>query len=307
MKRKSFFLWISLGVISLILFAFTYLKDGEVESQSVQSSGFHADYHIHAVELPDSVYFCDELMPLYRADVYESFDRELLVNVYWQSQTVLFIKRAHKYFPIIEKILQEQGVPDDMKYLAVAESGLSNVVSPAGASGFWQILKGTAGDYKLEVNEEVDERYHLEKSTEAAAKFLLDSYEKFGSWTLAAASYNMGRRNISKQLERQHGDSYYNLVLGEETGRYVYRIAAIKTILENPEMYGFYVPESTRYVYPEYAMVEVDSSIQQLGRFAKQQGINYKLLKELNPWLRDNVLSNKSGRTYAIKVMLPAE
>ena len=186
--------------------------------------------------------------------------------------------------------------------MAVAESGLSNIVSPSNASGFWQFLKGTAQDYKLEVNSEVDERYHLEKATHAAAKFLQDSYKKYGSWSLAAASYNMGRRNISRQIDRQKSDNYYDLILGEETGRYVYRLIALKLILETPSKFGFHVNDSDKYNEIPYKIVVVDSTIQSIPDFANSMGINYKVLKELNPWLRDSKLTNKNKKTYEIKI-----
>ncbi len=226
----------------------------------------------------------------------------MLVNTYWQSQTLLFIKKAHRYFPLIEPILKDAGVPDDLKYLAVAESGLANVVSPARAEGFWQFLEGTARDYKLEVNSEVDERYHVEKATLAAATFLKESYQKYGTWTMAAASYNMGRKNISRQIDRQKSGNYFDLVLGEETGRYVYRLIALKLIMENPENYGFYINDKQKYQNIPHTLVEVDTMVSNLADFAHQMGINYKVLKELNPWLRNDKLTNKTGKKYQIKI-----
>jgi len=246
--------------------------------------------------------FAGEDVPVQNFDTYESLDREMLVNTYWQSQTLIFIKRANKYFPIIEPILKEQGVPDDFKYLAVAESGLSNTVSPANAVGFWQFLDGTAKDYNLEINDEIDERYHLEKSTKAAAKFLKESYNKLGSWSLAAATYNMGRKNIVTQVERQKSDNYYDLVLGEETGRYVFRIIALKLVMESPKEYGFYVEDDEKYEEIAYKTVVVDSTVANWADFANQNGINYKILKELNPWLRNDKLINKQRKRYEIKI-----
>lgn len=266
------------------------------------SSNIQGGYSIFPVLFPDSITFAGEIVPIEDFDVAESLDRELMINTYWQSQTLLFIKRCKRYFPIIEPILKANGVPDDFKYLAVAESGLSNTSSPSGAKGFWQFLSGTATDYKLVLNDEVDERYHLEKSTEAACKFLKDSYEKFGSWSMAAASYNMGRRNITQQINRQKSTSYYDLVLGEETGRYVYRIVALKLILDAPEKFGFHVKESEKYPEIPYHIVTVDTTIHQIADFAFQMGTNYKMLKELNPWLRDNVLTNTQHIQYQIKI-----
>lgn len=299
--KTIFFIVSIIAVFSLLFYVFlsnnitTELPDNEPVS-------FNKDYSIIPVTIPKDIYFAGETVPVNNFDTYESLDRELLVNTYWQSQTLIFIKKANRYFPIIEPILKEHGVPDDFKYLAVAESGLSNIVSPSNASGFWQFLKGTAQDYKLEVNSEVDERYHLEKATHAAAKFLKDSYKKFGSWSLAAASYNMGRRNISKQVDRQKSESYYDLVLGDETGRYIYRLIAIKLILETPDKFGFHVNDSDKYNEIPYKIVIVDSTIQSIPDFANKMGINYKVLKELNPWLRDSKLTNKNQKTYEIKI-----
>jgi hypothetical protein len=224
------------------------------------------------------------------------------VNTYWQSQTILFIKRANKYFPEIEAILKDKGVPDDFKYLVLAESELKNAVSPSGAVGFWQLLKGTARDYGLEVNAEVDERYHFKKSTEAACKYLNDAHELFGNWTMAAASYNMGRKGLMKQVNRQKENDYYNLLMNEETGRYIYRILAIKLILENPDQFGFHVREKDMYFPVPTYEVKVDSSVTDFADFAKKQSINYKLLKYFNPWLRDSFLTNKNHKEYTIEI-----
>lgn len=298
--KAVFFLVSIIGFFGLLFYGFS--SNNKTDLHESESISFNKDYSIIPVKIPDNLYFADEKVPTNNFDNFESLDRELLINTYWQSQTLLFIKKAHRYFPIIEPILKEHGVPDDFKYLAVAESGLSNVVSPSNASGFWQFLKGTAQDYKLEVNSEVDERYHLEKSTNAAANFLKESYKKFGSWSLAAASYNMGRRNISKQVERQKSDNYYDLVLGEETGRYVYRLIALKLILEAPEKFGFHVNDNEKYQPIPYKVFVIDSTIQSIPDFANMMGVNYKILKELNPWLRDNKLTNKNKKTYEIKI-----
>jgi len=284
------------GTLALIILSFADTSD-ETNASNVKGS-----YAIFPVIFPDSITFAGEVVPIENFDVAESLDRELMINTYWQSQTLLFIKRCHRYFPIIEPILKANGIPDDFKYLAVAESGLSNTSSPAGAKGFWQFLQGTATDYNLTINNEIDERYHLEKSTEAACKFLNDSYAKFGSWAMAAASYNMGRRNITQQINRQKSTCYYDLVLGEETGRYVYRIVALKLILDAPEKFGFHVSESEMYPEIPYHKVTVDTTIHQLADFAFQMGTNYKILKELNPWLRENVLTNPKQITYEIKI-----
>jgi membrane-bound lytic murein transglycosylase D len=263
------------------------------------------NYTVFALDIPRHLEFAGEPVPLHNFDVWESFDRELLVNTYWQSQTLLFIKRAARFFPEIEPILKEYGVPDDFKYLALAESGLTNAVSPAGAVGVWQFLAGTARDYGLEVSDEVDERYHLEKSTVAACRFLMESYTKYGNWTMAAASYNAGRRGMDRQIGIQKEADYYDLLLNEETQRYVFRIIAIKMIIENPAAYGFYVDESHLYPRIDYFEVPVNYRIPDFADFAKQFNTNYKMLKYLNPWLRRPHLTNQPGKTYSIR--LPAE
>jgi hypothetical protein len=288
----------SIFSVTAIIFSFT----GTEEQKQQLTRNFKKDYAIFAVEIPEDLTFAGERVPIENMDVRESFDRELLVNTYWQSQTLLFIKRANKYFPVIEEILKKNGIPDDFKYITLAESGLQNVVSPAGAVGYWQLLDGTARDYGLEVNNEVDERYHIENATEAACKFFQESYEKFGSWTMAAASYNVGRGGLNRQVNRQDETNYYNLLLNSETGRYMYRVLAIKTILENPNKYGFYFKDQDLYQPLDFFEVEVDSSVRDFAAFAKKYNTNYKILKYLNPWLRDKYLTNRYKKTYAIKI-----
>ena len=256
----------------------------------------------YQIPLPEKLAFTDEDVPLKYFDVRESLDRELQLNTYWHSQTLLVLKRANRYFPIIEPILKEKGVPDDFKYLAVAESALSQDISPAKAVGFWQILEKTGKELGLEINKEVDERYSIEKSTRAACDFLLKSYNKFGSWTIAAASYNFGSHGIDKQIDRQNNESYYNLVLGEETSRYIYRILAFKVIYENPQKYGFLLAKSNLYPPLKYNWVEVDSSIANIARFAEHFNTNYKMIKTFNPWLRENYLPNTSRKKYMIQI-----
>lgn len=294
-----------IGVISFIVLA-GILFCGSSAKQCSHSDIIdqkHPNNTITGYPIPEEIYFAGERVPLENFDVRESLDRELQINAYWQSQTILFIKKAKRFFAIIEPILKENGVPDDLKYMAVAESGLLNVVSPAGAAGLWQFLEGTATDYRLEMNNEVDERYHLEKATRAATRFLNDSYRVYGAWALAAASYNMGRKNISKQMDRQKASNYYNLILGEETGRYLYRLIAIKLILEDPEKYGFSVLRDDYYPEIPYKIVEVDTPIRSIPDFANQMGVNYKLLKELNPWLREDKLTNSIRKKYQIKIV----
>jgi membrane-bound lytic murein transglycosylase D len=260
------------------------------------------DYNVYAIQIPDNLDFAGEVMPLNDPDVYERMDRELLVNTYWQSNGLLMFKRAQKYFPIIEPILKKNGIPDDFKYLAVIESGLSNVVSPAGARGVWQIMPATARENGLEVNDNVDERYHLAKSTEIACKYLLKSKEQLGSWTLAAAAYNAGNAGVSNRLRDQKVKEYYDLLLGEETGRYIFRIVALKEILKNPKVYGFNFNDSDLYSSVPTREVIVDGEVSDFTAFAQEYGINYKILKIHNPWLREDHLNNKSKKQYVIDI-----
>lgn len=260
------------------------------------------DYNVYALQVPDDLNFSGEPMPLKNPDILERMDRELLVNTYWQSNGLLMFKRAKKYFPIIEPILKKHGIPDDFKYLAVIESGLTNAVSPAGARGVWQIMKVTGKENGLEVNENVDERYHLEKATEVACKYLLKSKKKLGSWTLAAAAYNAGNTGVSRKLKKQNVSNYYDLLLIEETGRYIFRIVALKEILSNPAKYGFNFREKDLYNnVPTYKVV-IDTAVTDFSKFAQGFGINYKILKLHNPWLRESHLNNKSKKLYTIDI-----
>ncbi|MEN8117816.1 MAG: lytic transglycosylase domain-containing protein [Bacteroidota bacterium] len=256
-----------------------------------------------AVKLPEKVSFAGESMPLDRFDVQEALDRELLSNAYFHSQTIRYIKLAPRYLSIIEPILKKEGIHNDFKYLALAESGFNpRAVSPAKAVGFWQFMKGTAQDYGLEVNGEIDERYHIEKATRAACNYLKDSYEKFESWTLVAASYNRGMNGIERQIERQKTDNYYDLLITTETARYVYRIVALKLIMENPEKYNFYIADEEKYPIVPTKEVEITEAVTNFADFAKEHGISYKLLKDFNPWLRENYLTNSKGKKYVVKI-----
>lgn len=251
---------------------------------------------------PSQADFCGEAVPLQISDVRERFDRELLVNANLDATTLIIIKRANRAFPVIEPILAKYGVPDDFKYLAVIESGLVNAVSPAGARGVWQFMPATAKERGMEVNDIVDERYNLEKSTEAACKYLIDAKARLGNWTLAAASYNGGISGVNKQIDFQKVSNYYDLLLTEETARYVFRIIALKEIMKNPAMYGFTVAPEETYPLLPVRKVEVDSTIDDLAAFANGQGINYKILKIHNPWLRDRKLTNLARKKYVIDI-----
>jgi len=260
------------------------------------------DYNVYALQVPQNLDFAGEPMPLKNPDILERMDRELLVNTYWQSNGLLMFKRAKKYFPVIEPILEKHNIPNDFKYLAVIESGLTNAVSPAGARGVWQIMPATARENGLEVNDNVDERYHLEKATEVACKYLLKSKEELGTWTLAAAAYNAGNAGVSRRLEEQDVNDYYDLLLGEETGRYMFRIVALKEILSNPSKYGFNFRDKDLYNNVPTYKVEVDTAVTDFTAFAKEFGINYKILKIHNPWLREPYLNNNSRKLYHIDI-----
>ncbi len=287
-----------LVIIGFEVFTFSS-DDHRSEDQNFQEK-FNQDYRVYSLNIPQDLTFCDEEVPVYDQDIYERLDRELLVNTYWQSNSLLYHKRASKWFPVIEPILKKNGVPEDFKYLSLIESGLMNVVSPAGATGFWQILKKTAQEYGLEVNSNVDERYNVEKATEAACKYLKEAHQLYGNWTLAAASYNMGMGGVNRQLARQNVDNYYDLLLNAETSRYVFRIIAAKEILEHPTKYGFHYRLKDLYLPPETYEVKVDSAIHDLPTFAKAHNVNYKILKIFNPWLREAHLNNNSRKLYTI-------
>lgn len=261
-------------------------------------------YKIVSLPIPDTLDFAGEKVPLNIFYVKEALDKELSVNTYWHSSTLQLIKRTHRWFPMIEETLKKNNIPDDFKYLAVIESGLKNVTSPAGAKGYWQIMKATAKEYGLEVDKDVDERYNVRKSTEAACEYLNHANENFNNWTLAAASYNAGITGIKKQMNRQKEISYYDLLLNDETARYIYRILAIKLIFEDPESYGFYLEEKDYYRPIPTKTIEVKSKIDSWADFAAEQGISYKLLKTLNPWLRQKDLKNRKKKTYSIEIPL---
>jgi membrane-bound lytic murein transglycosylase D len=285
-----------IGTIILISGAFIYATSTETKNK-ITGEGTSQFF-------PIAIDFAGEPTPLQINDVRERLDRELLINANLDATTLLIIKRANRVFPIMEPILKMYNVPDDFKYLAVIESGLVNAVSPAGARGVWQFMPLTAKEKGMEVNDMVDERYHLEKSTEAACKYLLEAKAKFGSWTLAAASYNGGMTGVNKQIEMQQVNTYYDLLLNDETSRYVFRILALKEIMKNPDKFGFQVNLDEMYVNLPSKVISVDTTISDLATFAKAQGINYKILKIHNPWLRDKKLINQSRKKYDIVIPL---
>lgn len=258
---------------------------------------------VQPVNLKSSYSFAGEALPMDNFDVRERMDREIHINTFWQSSTILNIKNAAKYFPIIERILEEQGIPEDFKYLAVAESALRHASSPAGARGLWQFMSASAKEMGLEVNSDIDERYNVELSTLAACEYIKKNRDKFGSWTLAAAAYNTGPGRLNTELERQKEDSYYDLNLSEETMRYVFRIVALKEIMTHPDDYGFIIESSDIYrPLKDYTILEVDYQIDDLADFAHEHGTTYRHLKVFNPWMRTSILPNKSRKRYLIKI-----
>jgi membrane-bound lytic murein transglycosylase D len=301
-KKKFLYTFLSMIALTAIIKLFSFASpDDAANDQKI----FNDKYYVFSLNTPKNLSFAGERLPLDQFDVRERLDRELLLNTYWQSQTMLYHKRAARWFPIIAPILKRNGVPEDFKYLALAESGFTNVTSPSGAVGFWQFLDATAKSYGLEVGDEVDERYNVEKATEAACRYFKDAYNQLGSWTIVAGAYNMGIGGIRKQMEKQKMRNYYDLLLNDETFRYVFRVVALKEIISKPAAYGYHFKKKDLYAPYPYTPVIVDSSISNLVDFAESYKINYKLLKILNPWLRQNSLTNKDRKSYVIKILKP--
>lgn len=290
-------------LFSLVLISSFDNSNKENKSAYKTLDGDNLGPQYFSVKVPSYIDFAGEPVPTHIPDVKERLERELLVTAYRHSNTFLMLKRQTRWFPEIEQILREEGVPDDFKYLCVAESGMAQVVSPARAVGFWQFLERTGKEYGMEINSEVDERYHVEKSTRAACQYLKQAKAKFGNWTDAAASYNMGMGGLNNQMTRQGERNYYDLLLNQETSRYVFRILAFKEVLSNPQKYGFMLDYQDQYQPYQYREVVVDYTIDDFGNFAKQHNTNYKTLKILNPWLRDKNLTVQKN-TYRIKVPL---
>ncbi|MDH5475682.1 MAG: lytic transglycosylase domain-containing protein [Cyclobacteriaceae bacterium] len=259
-------------------------------------------YNAKSIPIPDTLFFAEEPVPITIPDVRERLDRELHINTYWHNNTIFLIKKANRWLPQIEAILKEHNIPDDFKYLTAIEGSFRNDVSPKNAVGFWQFRKDAGKEFGLEITKEVDERYDPLKSTEAACKYLKKAFDKFGDWTLVAASYNRGMSGLKKAIDNQQVNSYYDLMLNEETSRYVFRILAIKEIIENPEKYNFEIDKAHVYHYEKVRYVEITESIDNLVVFSKSQNINYKLLKRHNPWLQKERLTVKKGSTYKIAI-----
>ena len=297
---------ILIGVTAVLTFSLAQSNDEQLETYEGTDREFlsfdQIEHITHDIELPETMDFCGESVPLDLFYVRERLEREIIVNSYRHSATLLLLKRTTRWFPVMVPIMEKYGLPEDFKYLAMIESELTNAVSPSKAVGFWQFLESTGKEYGLEINKEVDMRYNVEKETVAACRYLKDSYRKFGSWTLAAAAFNCGNGRISKTKDEQRVDSYYDMLLPEETQRYVFRILALKLITENPERYGFQISDNGWYQPYVTKTVTVTESIPNLVDFAYEQGTNFKMLKYFNPWLRSNSLTISAGNSYDIKI-----
>jgi membrane-bound lytic murein transglycosylase D len=300
---KSYVLLSVIAFCVIIGGLFFNSQPARLNNHVVETSSGPQEIFFTAVPLPEKLDFANEDVPLDNFDVRESLDRELLIVANFHSQELLYLKKTNRYFSIIEPILKANNVPDDFKYLALAESGfLDKVVSPAGAVGIWQFMKPAAIEFGLEVNDEVDERYHIEKATEAACRYLKKSFIKYGSWTLVAASYNAGVGGMNRQIEVQDSKNYYDLLLNDETSRYIFRILALKLVIGEPEKYGFKVSDEEKYPIIPFTEVNISGSIKSFTIFARSHNINYKLFKQFNPWLRQPNLKNLKGKTYTLKI-----
>lgn len=295
-KSNSIIIFFLVSIIAYLVYS-NYPNPITIEKKEIIVS-----YGVPELVIPDTLFFAGERVPLEMPDVRERLDRELHVNTFWHSNTIFLLKRGHRWLPDIKREFEKAGVPSDLVYLSLIESDLQNKVSPSQAVGFWQLLKGTAKDFKLEVTNEVDERYHPLKSTVAASTYLRKAHQKFGNWTNAAASYNIGRRGLERALNKQAVPSYYDLLLGEETSRYVFRAIAVKLIFEDPAKYGFNFSEDHLYDKEDLEEIEITSTIQNLRDWAFDHHINYKILKRYNPWLRKNTLTVRRGKSYIIQI-----
>ena len=301
MKKLSI-IAIILSLTTLSLQVFIFATSANKESAPVKEKSHSSVPTYYAPEIPDSLNFAGEKVPLDDLLVREAIDREMVSIAYRHSATILTMKRAYRYFPVIEPILKKNGVPLDFKYLCVIESELTNATSPAKAQGFWQFMKATGTSYGLEVNDEIDMRNNVEAATEAACKYLKDLKRGLGSWTSAAAAYNCGEGGLRKRLNEQGVKSYYDTYIFTETTRYVPRILAMKTIMGNLQKYGFMLRHCDMYPQLTYKTVELKGQKVDLAAFAKQNNTNLKVLRNLNPWITTNTLTNKANKTYTVKI-----
>ncbi len=303
MKKKLLLLF-SVCLVILLALSITYTK-GEIKlDESAQAIEERIiPQMVKPIDIKQEFVFAGERIPTEDFDVLQRLDNELTLNTYRHAATLLNIKKAARFFPIVEQIFKERGIPDDLKYVAVAESDLQNATSPAGAKGFWQIMPSVAKEYGLEVNDEVDERFNLEKATVAAAKLLQNYKNYFGSWSLAVAAYNGGIGRIKTALQEQRGVSFYDLNVNQETSRYLFRVIAMKEIMSNPRKFGYYLNEEDLYpVWNDYYILQVNSNIENLADFARKNGVSYRQLKAYNPWLISTRLTNPSRKVYEVKI-----
>jgi hypothetical protein len=306
MQKKNINLTAVIVLVVGICCVFLFSGHTEVNSGQVAVTENEGIYSVYSIDVPKTIEFAGQTVDLMRYDCRERMDRELMAFTYMHSSTMLLIKRANRYFPIIEPILKENEIPSDFKYLMAIESNLNvEAHSSAGAAGLWQFMPVTGKEFGLEVNNNVDERYNIVKATQAACKYLKAAYSKYGDWISAAAAYNGGQIRISSELQRQGADSAVDLRLTEETSRYIFRIMAAKQIFNNPRSFGFLIKREHLYPPFFYEKVEVSGRIADLSAFAKQQNITYAQLKDANPWLRSHSLENKSQRTYVLNIPAP--
>lgn len=292
----------TIAILVVLATGLTFISSKDTEKED-QAKKMEKGIQVYPVPLPSELIFAGEAVPLSKYGVKERLDRELLVNTYWQSNTMIMLKRSKRVFSVVEPILAKYGIPDDFKYLAVAESGLVNVTSPAGAKGIWQFMQSSGKSYGLRINSQVDERLHLEKSTEAACLYIKEAYERFGSWSLAAASYNKGMAGISRDLAKQLVGDYYDLHLNTETSRYMLRILALKQIFDNPSDFGFHIEDKDYYTSDATISIAIDQNIANIAEYAMSLGTNYHVLKSINPWIKGNELIISDG-PYTIKAPL---
>lgn len=305
--RTKLLLCFSAGILAGAGIVLGYaFKDTEGSENTVEvKQDGKLQYKWYSPDLPKTLDFAGEKVPLDRWEVRERLDRDLVVNYYAHGGTITVLKQVGRYFPLIEERLKANGVPDDFKYVCIAESSLQpQVTSPVGAASLWQFMKDTGTRYGLEINDEVDERYNVKKATDAACAYFKDSYRKFGSWTAAAASYNCGQGGYSSQSTFQGGSTYYDMAFPEETNRYIFRILALKCIISHPQSYGYMMQPGDVYKPVKSKIVEVTATVDNLADFARSNGCNYKLLKLANPWLRARTLTVKPGKKYEIEIPL---
>jgi hypothetical protein len=303
MKKTNYLLFFSGAGFLLMLGLFLLSNKEATDRINNLEQRLYTLSQTNSVPVPEQADFCGETIALDRLDLRERFDREINTFTYLHATTMLYLKRANRFFPILEPLLKKNGIPDDFKYLCLIESNLDiRALSPANAAGFWQLLEGTGKDYGLEITSEVDERYHIEKATEAACRYFKDAFAKYGNWTNVAVSYNAGMGKISSALSSQKVNSALDLLLVSESSRYLFRILAIKQLFENPYKYGFILKKEDLYPLVPVQRVIVTQTIDDFASFAQGYSLNYMLLKEFNPWLRDTKLTVLPGKTYEIAI-----